>query len=788
MKSNIIFAKAIMEDYNNAQKTLPSGINTSTNIMKSSKLGDSSIGKDQDGSNKTLNTTKVATDSYYNPEHNVIKLTSADNASRNQVGAVWSSDNYTFNYNKETETIKLWLYFSGATKVGSPENDGMAFVLQNDTAADTHAISRYYYSSFFTGPAGGQTLGVYGTDRRDEPKTEELNISAIQNSWALEFDSHFNGAASLAKDISQGPTSNPDFGNMPNSFDNDPSLSAIKGSQHIASSYPVEFANQVTYNILTKTSPYTQTHINPQPVNLTDNSWHHVILKWVKNPDSGSIVTGNIILTFDDIYPDGTPNNSSNHLSNIVYPVNTAAFNSENGIIRWGITGSSGSAVTQENNFAPNNSSLAIVEQAPNALKGNAKNRILNAANSDVTSGDELPSNTNFTINYDINLEDAGIAGKWSNIIAKLPLPQDATGGTTQTTLTGATIHYYNSDGSLNSNLTETLDSTNTSITNANTNKTFAHTLSQSLTPDLPKATVTLNATTNAVKSADMSTAVAKFTGNEYVATTFVPSFKLSSARTITPTANSLDQTALNNVSKANGIPDIGGTFTYKDISNTSLGIKNDTFKVNYYFDNNSNSLNSYNVSETVDQTTTEKQSNYLLNSDKVSLEGLSAGTHTLSYFISDSLGNISATITVNFTIQGSLELSGIPSTLTFTPTVLTGQKMLIKRNGDSANAIINVTDDRQSFAKWYLDARVEAPMAAGTKKLAGDLVYQQTGNVGTKILNTEYQNVFENTTQNANTPITWNDNTGLVLQTAGNATAGEYTGTVEWTLSDVPH
>ncbi|WP_025024633.1 hypothetical protein [Companilactobacillus nodensis] len=126
-----------------------------------------------------------------------VQLTSGSN----QTGAVWSTGKNYFDVTKK-QTMSMWMYFGL-----NPDKDnmaGMAFVLQNDPRGN-NAISTYngHVNS-------GETLGVWGSEGKrtssigsttyfggledlgDDPLYQTTQKQAIQNSFAIEFDSKVN--------------------------------------------------------------------------------------------------------------------------------------------------------------------------------------------------------------------------------------------------------------------------------------------------------------------------------------------------------------------------------------------------------------------------------------------------------------------------------------------------------------------------------------------------------------------------------------------------------------------
>jgi len=108
-----------------------------------------------------------------------------NSGNENQVSSVWSNpiegiDNY-FDAGKK-QTLSAWIFMGGSGFHGS---EGLVFVLQND---GPQAIAKNG-----TAIADGESLGVWGSDLKKKNSTSEMAQSALQKSWALEFDGILSG-------------------------------------------------------------------------------------------------------------------------------------------------------------------------------------------------------------------------------------------------------------------------------------------------------------------------------------------------------------------------------------------------------------------------------------------------------------------------------------------------------------------------------------------------------------------------------------------------------------------
>ena len=103
----------------------------------------------------------------------------------------------------------------------------------------------------------------------------------------------------------------------------------------------------------------------------------------------------------------------------------------------------------------------------------------------------------------------------------------------------------------------------------------------------------------------------------------------------------------------------------------------------------------------------------------------------------------------------------------------------------------LSVTDDRGVGSKWQLTAKLQAPLTNNGKTLPNSLVYKTDAGEETITENVS-QVIATHTTSTDSEKTTisdgWTNDQGLMLKLEeGKAYAGEYSGTIEWTLNDTP-
>ncbi|MDK1728368.1 lectin-like domain-containing protein [Dellaglioa algida] len=463
-------------DYPNAIKAAPHGITLNGIFQTGTGTGVSSA-------SKTVNLTpnNVITTDPNAATKSVVTIT--DNI--NQKAAVWSTDGNTFDIN-ENETASMWVYLGNGYAAAG---DGMALVLQNDPKHNA-AIS--------TG--SGETLGVWANDETlttgniligktsGYNKVEDLVKTSVQNSWALEFDTHTN-----------------DGRNANNNFDIN-----VGVNNHLASGYPADTGTYVR-NVGGSLIPlvtnyfYSQKHSGiidyGKDVPLSNGQWHHVTLKYV----SKSSVEGSMTYTIDDKNPQ----------NNVMLPGKTATvsidkskFNS-NGSIRWGFTGSTGASYE---------TNLVMFEQVPGLVNASATQKVTDTTqkNKDVTNNGLIQSDDSLSFVTDINY--SGGKQEWKNINASLKIPNDVT-------LKSGTITYSGAGTD-----SETINLTN--ISNGEITKLLKNNLSST---KYSNAKITLLGTANKeTKDTVVHSDESEFTGSNAVVQSNAASFTIGGIRTLT--------------------------------------------------------------------------------------------------------------------------------------------------------------------------------------------------------------------------------------------------------------
>ncbi|MDN3115216.1 BspA family leucine-rich repeat surface protein [Enterococcus faecalis] len=103
----------------------------------------------------------------------------------------------------------------------------------------------------------------------------------------------------------------------------------------------------------------------------------------------------------------------------------------------------------------------------------------------------------------------------------------------------------------------------------------------------------------------------------------------------------------------------------------------------------------------------------------------------------------------------------------------------------------LSITDDRGIGSKWQLTAKLQTPFTNNGKTLSNSLVYKTS--TGEEIITENTAQVIATHTTSTDSEKTvvsdnWTNTQGLMLKLEeGKAYAGEYSGTIEWTLNDTP-
>lgn len=677
-----------------------------------------------------------------------------------QNGYIWSnkdSMNY-FNLN-EKQTLSMWLFLGDDATPG----DGLAFVLQN-YGLNAYAKTNSGYQ------ANGQTMGVWGADDdyKSSSSTSEVAGKALQNSWALEFDTFKNNLSSGASMFNSGSIDKTFNGNS--SFDS--LLNVNDYYSHIAYNYPAEATTYEQHSDWSATngtglfSPRVQTYwytmnhlgLKTTPENssnglkLSNGMWHHLTFSYLP-PESGSSI-GHLSYIFDDkvVAADKSVTDTKQPVSDANIPIDTSEFyknstqqfTENDGKVLWGFTGSTGS------NNARN---MVEFESIPSLVEGSADANIYD----DSQAGKELSSSDDTVYNGDqmrfvYNIKRDSGELDWSDINATINLPNNIN-------YTGGKIVY-------NDNSSEDISASDL------TSGTFTKTLKDLLkTGDPNSATITLNGVANSSTPEtdnNVASTTANFNGSSLIKDVDLQGFTIkATTMKLTP-----DNTALDIGSKSS--IDANATVSYLD---TSIPLDNSKITAHYKINDNS---------EQTQSLSSGSDGKLAIN---IARTDLNDGNNTVTVYVTDTDGNRSSpvTYTINKPTKAPL-LIDADSIMSFKTINTSGYKQIVKRNG---NWKVNVIDNGDP-SNWKLTATaVQDPNSA---KLDGDLMYVDGNGISKSILNGSVIQIADKSDFPANfisdgttyqIANTWNDNDGILLQTNSDIKAGTYMYDVSWNLTD---
>nr|WP_324291184.1 hypothetical protein [Levilactobacillus brevis] len=547
----------------------------------------------------------------------------------------------------------------------------------------------------------------------------------MQNSWALEFDSFSNTQSR------KGSAFDTSVGSYP----------------HIASNYPGAGLTYVTNN-LNPDNPYVlmqhQGVIQNNSYSLLSNgAWHHVTMRWDATAKT---------MTYSYNDKDPSTGNAQTPVGTKTVSIDTTKIDPNNtGYARWGFTGSTGT--NWENN-------LVIFEQVPGVVNSSASvtatdlttDKVI-AAGDTVTSGDQLQ--LAYKLNYDSGSQD------WKDIVAKIAVPNNMT-------VSYARVTY--ADGK-----SELIDPGTIS----------AQTLKYQLTHDLngtnAPATITIIGNVMGVKNATTAVAAAKstFNGSNALTNATTPNFTISAAsnwylRLFFGTAANGTKTSQMDLDAVKDTT-LTGHFTYSLTSTASdAGYGGTAGKAVTLRPT---------VNGQTQTSTTAGDGGTFSYTVPASLLLPGANTVTL-YAIYNGGTNVSDVIKATINV-GSLTFSNVTSNIAFNAE-LTGTAATI---APSSQPNISVADTRVTGKHWALSASLTGLAAS----FPGEVVYQPgNGNV-TTLSNQDAAidtgDSAATTTVSKQWSSTWTDSSskGLFLKIPSATTAGNYDGTITWSLKDAP-
>ncbi|KRK90976.1 hypothetical protein FC99_GL002512 [Levilactobacillus koreensis JCM 16448] len=635
------------------------------------------------------------------------------NNGKKQFGALWSTEANAFDLD-QNQSASMWLYFGNTGKKAA---DGMALVLQND---DRELAA----TPTFGKTVSGETLGVWGVDTDKKQSTPtKVAASAIQNSWALEFDTHLNTSTNY------GNTGDAD------SFDvglNGPHLATNYPGE--ASSYEMERA--VTYFPIYSSGYYaTQKHegvISGGNTFLSNGTWHHLSLDWDANTQAMTYV-------FDDKDP----------ATGVVQPGKQVTVDVDvtkidplkTGQVRWGFTGATGDSY--ENN-------LVVMEEVPGLVDASAKAKLTNQRTSAVvTDGDTLKGRDPFQLDYQLSY----VAGKqdWQDVTAHLNLPDQ---------LVYQKVWVTYADGSSQAIDLQGLTDNQLNVA-----------LNRSLSTKNPTATISLTGEAADVKSpVTVSASGSTFSAVNGVVT----------ADTVAFTLNPTLELHLASLS-GSGImvkPNESATMKGLAVVPDGVNLSNSDIQVRPLL--NGTALPEFTIPDDGGDNTSG------LFTVQIPAEKLRAGENRLTVTASDPYGNVSNQLKFTITVSRQLTFHTVAEKSSFAPTELTGTNQQVKRTADWQLKVLDTREAGAKWSLQVTGTpfvSTEGQQLAGDVYYHDGTDRTLVSSTPIAI----HQGEAADEDQLTDVVDTWADDTGLLLEVSGGTVAGTYEGTLTWTLNDVP-
>lgn len=689
---------------------------------------------------------------------------------RNSGGAIWSKGKTFDMY--QNQRASMWVYVNGGD-VNDKPGEGMAFAIQNSS------------DSAFSGT--GESLGVWGVD----PKSNDNTIAqtAIQHSWAIEFDTRLNQTMPASNliiadttadafdigtvdDITGNNTYN-GFGYNPTNGKND--IPQTIWGEHIASDSP---SNTGTYVPRTQSGRVQNgydflvvPHYDTKKYNyyglkhdglletvrndhfISDGAWHHITLNYVA-PSEGSD-TGQMTYTFDDKYAaNGAPKKTQWTATENI-SLKDLDVTAEKPNVYWGFTGTTGAPASGETTNSGTENALVAFEQVPGQANVNATTDLKDEKTGDsADSTHPIGGNDRVKLTYKLNYENG--ENPWSEIKSSLNLPANIDWDQGQITY---------SDGSEGSTL-------NTSSISNNKLDVSVNALSDAR----KQAVITLEGKSKNVSAQDVANTT-YFSGKNAIATATSNTFEIN-PRSF---SMSIDKDSRNINVNANTPAKITGTFSANDTKVTAENTK-------------------------VAARLTSKDGTVTdIDSDKIPIVKNGDGSYSFTIPVDkvpagDTAVDVVATSSVSsgYTDEDTAKLHGGTVTfgatsgkIIFKKTVLTGKGTTISRDDSNGPWSLNVDGSLASGA-WTLSARTTGMHSVNvpSQSLDGSLIYKNGDDVTT--LNTVDSPIMTSpqstgTPTETNIASDWTDDSGILLDVNGGAVSDDYIGEITWTLGSVP-
>ncbi|NLR31812.1 L-type lectin family protein [Levilactobacillus tujiorum] len=666
----------------------------------------------------------------------VVKLT--DNS--HQMGSIWSTENNPFDLDHE-QVISMWLYFgnrgSDATDEENQHNntagDGMAFVLQNDPRGIQAVTSM---------PAWvhqGENLGTWGFDRgynyehdnllSDKKVLETVASSAIQRSWALEFDTHLN-TSHLFEDLK----------GWGDSFDRIGGSGSIR-FPHIAANYPGEpDSYKRSWSYSSKTSGEKRSYISLEHSGLivgenfnflSDGNWHHLTIRY-RPEHNGNKRLGDLTYGFNDRNAvTGVPQRGT--VRHVILDKRRLTDADHPHTTRWGFTGATGA--NYENN-------LVVFDQIPDLVDVSAQAELVNLSQQKVVhEGDTVRERDQVKLTYTVDYRDG--KADWHEVIANLKLPQHIQ-------YQSGTIAY---GGGAQASETLTRQELTTTRLVKKLNQTFSKSYNQVKISLIGKV---------AAGNAQVPATTSSFNGTEAVAEATAPGFQVEALKFLTlHLTNPLTQ-----MIERDGQVNIAGQVAVLENEDTT----NDDLMVHA----------AVNGREVRTRTLDVQRPLGVVN-EQLEAQLFTADASELTVWVTDTRQHMSNKVAI-MVYRGHLLLKSVTDQVKFK-----GQlRGHLQRLPAQRPIRLTVDDTRRNGAGWHVTAMATPMVRADQRPLIGQLVYAK-GRETKYLMPDEAQTLVSHKSgwvRTSNYSATIND---LFLQVGASAIAGDYAGSITWTLHDAP-
>lgn len=674
------------------------------------------------GNSTTQVTTGSTTSAVSNKgKADVIRLTGLSDA--NKIGAIWAkrdqADAGNQNYidiNKR-QTMSMWMFFGGTYTSG--------------------------------GGNTGEVLGVWGSPYSINDTSQTLASRAIQNSWALNFDTFTNDQGTF--------NSNFDYTNS--------------STNQIANNYPSDAAS---YNMisgkgmaLVKNNVINNVANADKPYNfLTDDRWHHITLTWTPATSTSDPY---ITLNYNDKNLDGTPklNSSTGKVNTLKIPINLSEFNLKNGEdkLYWGFTGSTGSST--ENN-------LVIFESIPSIVEADATSEIIDESSGDRVLADATTDNPDANVvyngdavNVNYNLKYLSGSQAWKDISADIKLPD-------KIDYNSAVITYTDTDGKTT---TESIDEFKNM-----TNNEIVHKLAQSLDKTgITSANIKFEGTVNAGTtsgSVNVAAVNSSFDGSNLQKDVMTQAFIIKQPNKITLTKTSSDPVSLNMGTQAN----LNGKIAYSDTSTTI-----DSSKMSVVATVNGTEISKTTMSTILASGSTDT---FALPISTSLYSSLKEGSNTVDIYVYNTSDyNASNHITYTVNVSGTVKVVSNP-TSHFNPVQSYSTSSIVSRADDWS---VDVIDSREKGATWKLSAS-STPLTDGTKNFTDNTADSgiifvnsagKTTNITNNLTKIDSGTKSQDDSETFDVDKDWTKQTGILLKRDAYVQQGTYSAVITWTLGD---